>query len=499
MTVDTAAATRATETAISLRDSMSSNDWVAEGLSGGGMAALDAKIRPVDDLSSAGQGWLVGYVQPLQDVVDRMAGKSSVIQTFADGWQRVASAVDALQQQLGQAVPADTSGWQGTAGESYRARATEISTALRGVAALSAATGTAARIMGEATANARQSAGDLVADLVRRLISYVSQAKATEGGVTSNVLSQATALINSYRSPISDIEQRLQQTISHAERQLNGTVAVASLAGAGAGAAILSTWLSLKERLDRDITQVQQIIQLPPPTLPPDARPLSKAELDRIAQNPIFYGKLGYKVTIGEYAEDAALRAMGRDKNNAKFYPYDNALNPFDQRKHVIPDAVSNVNTLIINPGGSLETHVLPNGFMIDVKATSSPIKLPPGDEQFQKYVDYLSKTYNEGVANDPGIPKPVLLYTGTTETQIDDRALAYADRNNVEIWRSQMYLSGPANDPHISVGPAAPQNDIARQSDSGFTMPRQSGPVPLFNSTYDQLLRRKLLDEEEN
>ena len=68
-----------TDAAISLQGSMSS--------SGGSMSALDATIRPIDALSSAGLGWLTPYVQPLQDVVDRMAGMSSVIQTFTDGWQ----------------------------------------------------------------------------------------------------------------------------------------------------------------------------------------------------------------------------------------------------------------------------------------------------------------------------------------------------------------------------------------------------------------------------
>lgn len=475
-----------TDAAISLQGSMSS--------SGGSMSALDATIRPIDALSSAGLGWLTPYVQPLQDVVDRMAGMSSVIQTFTDGWQRAAAAVEQVQQSLGRAVSTGVADWKGEAGDAYRARAGEVTTALRGVVALATATGTGARGMGETAANARQSAGDLLTDLVQRLISYVSQAKAVEGGVTSNVLAQAATLVNSYQDPIASVEQELRQAFATALGKLNGEVQVASVGSIGVGASVLSTWEELKKQLDSDVQLAQMIIRIPPPPLPPDARPATKAELDRIAQNPIFFGKLGYKVTIGEYAEAAALEAMGLTKNDDKFHPYLDSRYPEDRRKHVIPDAVGNSENLVIAP--VLEYHVLPNGYMVDIKATSSPIW--GGDEQFTKYVDYLSRNHAAVARTDPDIPNPALIYVGTSETQISQRALDYATRNGVEVWRSQIFLSGPENDPHISVGPPMALTETAHDSPIlRGPAPRQA--VPLFNSPYDELLRRKLLEEEQN
>ncbi|SFR01908.1 hypothetical protein SAMN04488564_10214 [Lentzea waywayandensis] len=476
-----------TDAAISLRDGMSS--------SGGSMSALDATIRPIDALSSAGLGWLISYVQPLQDVVDRMAGLSSVIQTFTDGWQRAAAAVEQVQQSLERAVSTGVADWKGEAGDAYRARADEITTALRGVVALATATGTSARGMGEIAANARQSAGDLLADLVQRLISYVSQAKAVEGGVTSNVMAQATTLVNSYQAPISEVEQELRQAFATALGKLTGEAQVASLGSTGVGTAVLSTWKELKKQLDSDVHQAQVIIQIPPPPLPLDARPATKAELDRIAQNPIFAGKLGYKVTIGEYAEAAALQAMGLTKNEDKFHPYLDSRFPEDRRKHVIPDAVGNNQSLIISSSGT-EYHVLPNGYMVDIKATSSPIG--GGDEQFKKYVDYLSKNYEAVARNDPDVPRPSLIYVGTSETQIGQRALDYATRNGVEVWRSQIFLSGPESDPRVSVGPPMALTDTDHDMPILGSRPPQQA-VPLFNSPYDELLRRKLLEEEQN
>ena len=491
MTVDVAAAARDTGAAISLRDTMS-------GLpSGGGMAALDSIVRPVDALAGADTGWLIPHVAPLQGVVDRMTGKSAVIQTFADGWQRAAGVVEAAQGQLGRAVSTATAQWEGKAADAYRRRATEIGTALAGVSALATATGTAARAMGEAAAAARQEAGDLLAGLVRQLLSYVRTATAAEGGLTANVVTHATAMIDACREPLDGVEQQLRRTFATTLGKLTGETQVASVGGVGGvGASMAPTWRALKERLDSDVHLANMIIQLPPPPLPADARPASKAELDRIAQRPIFYGKLGYKVTIGEYAEAAALDAMGMDKNTDKFHPYLDSRDPEARRKHVIPDAVGISSTTIISPDG-VERHTLQNGHMVDVKATSDPIGL--GDEQFRKYVDLLSKNYEAAAADDPDTPKPSLIYVGTSEMRFTEKALEYAQQRNVDVWRSQMYLSGPENDPHISVGPPEAQHPTDRDAPvlSSPRPPRSS--VPLFNSPYDELLRRRLIDEEQN
>jgi conjugal transfer/entry exclusion protein len=482
------AAVRDADTAVSLRDSMSALP------SGGSMAALDAIIRPVDALAAAGIGWLSSYVEPLQQVVDRMAGKSAVIQTFADGWQRGGDAVGQACGQLERAASTATAQWQGGAADAYRRRAAEIVAALRGAAALSAAASMAARAMGEAAAAARQNAGDILTDLVGRLTSYVPKAVAAEGGVTTNVMANATTMISSCQGPMSEVEQRLRQTFATTLGKLTGETQVAG--PGGFGASMVPTWRALKERLDSNLHLAQMIIQLPAPPLPEDARPATKAELDRIAQNPIFIGKLGYRVTIGEYAEAAALEAMGLQKNEQKFYPYQDSRDPADWRKHVIPDGVGTSTTTIISRDG-VERHVLENGHMVDIKATSDPIGR--GDEQFRKYVDLLGKNYDAAVANDPDTPRPSLIYVGTSEMQFRQSAIDYAARHNVDLWRAQMYLSGPENDPRISVGPpmsaSQSNNDMPILSTS---RPPQSS-VPLFNSQYDELLRRRVLDDEQN
>lgn len=494
MTTDVQGAQQDAQSATSLQSTISGNGWVADGLSPtGGMASLDSTIRPIDALHSAGLDWLTSYVQPLQDVIDHMAGKSAAIQTFSDSWQQAATALGQVYQQLGQSVTSGTAQWQGSAGDAYRSRATEITTSLQGAAALAGATASVASTMGAATASARQQVGDLVTQLVQQLISYVNQAKAAEGGVTPNVMSQATSLINSYQAPVAGVQEGLTQTITKAKQQLDGTVQVASLTGGGGGAAILSTWNAIQQRLDDRPKPVGDIIQIPGMPLPPNARPATKAELNVIAANKIFVGKLGYKVTIGDYVEAAALKALGLTKNTQKFFPYDPVTDPGRSFQHVIPDAAFDRTTTIISSQG-VETHTVPDGTMVDVKATSDPISRQ--DSQFIKYVDYLSKDYDTAAARDPEVPKPALIYVATSETQISDEALAYASRNNVEVYRAQIFLSGPPTDPLISVGPA--QSLIGNNEPLYLTGANPQQAVPLFNTPVDEILRNQRLKDDQ-
>lgn len=226
--VDPATAAREADDAATLLTTITGRGWIAPGLrAGGSMAALGATMRPIDALSSAGLDALRPHVQPLQTVLDRLAGNASVIQSYADAWQRAATRVGEVHQQVNRSARTDTAEWTGEAGDLDRARATEIAESLRGTAASCSAMSEVSRAMGEVVAGARTSVNDLLTDLVRRLISYTRQAMAAEGGLTPNVMAQATRMIDSYRAPIADIEQQLQQTIRNLDSLLTGTTRVA--------------------------------------------------------------------------------------------------------------------------------------------------------------------------------------------------------------------------------------------------------------------------------
>ncbi|MFD9701855.1 WXG100 family type VII secretion target [Lentzea sp. NPDC059081] len=213
----------------SVCDAVSGCGWVAGGLAaGGGMGGLGATTRPVDALGAAGLGALTGQVQDLQDVVDRLAGNATVIQSFADTWRRVGESVGQVGQRFGSTAESGTASWRGESGARYRNRAAEVAGALRDTAELSSMVGTLADSMGQVVADARRTAGDQLADLVRRLVSYVRTASAAEGGVTPNVLAQASGMIDAYRTPILGVEDALRRSMSNVESLLDsgGTATV---------------------------------------------------------------------------------------------------------------------------------------------------------------------------------------------------------------------------------------------------------------------------------
>jgi len=209
-----AEADRLAEEALALLNSIKTGQWLQPLTAGGSLAPLDATMRPIDELSTAGLGWLVPHVQPLQQVLDRMAGSAAVIQTFADAWQRAGQQVEEIRDRLARATAAETEEWRGAAGDAYRRQARELTMAIQAAAHVSMATGIVARQMGEAVADARRRVNDLITDLVQRLISYARQAVAVEGGVTPRVLAECTRMINSYQGPITEIERKLEETLN---------------------------------------------------------------------------------------------------------------------------------------------------------------------------------------------------------------------------------------------------------------------------------------------
>ncbi|HWO63571.1 MAG TPA: hypothetical protein VNO31_26425, partial [Umezawaea sp.] len=124
------------EQVATLAGTITGGGWVAGGLGGGSMTALDATVKPIDALSSAGFGFLAGYVQPLQDVCDRMAGKASVVGSFADTWQQVSTRADQVRERLTRSTATETAQWSGAAGDRYRTRSAEIASVLEQVVAL---------------------------------------------------------------------------------------------------------------------------------------------------------------------------------------------------------------------------------------------------------------------------------------------------------------------------------------------------------------------------
>ncbi|HEX6342524.1 hypothetical protein [Umezawaea sp.] len=184
-----------------------------------GLNGLDATIRPVEDLAAAGLGRLTGYVQPLQDAVDRMRGNAAVVRTFTDAWTTAAESVLGTAERLTTAVGRETARWHGDSADGYRGRSASTAAALQDAATLAAGLGEVCLSAAEAVAGARRDAGGLLADLVRRLIDFARPAVAAEG-VTTAVLATATSMVDACAGPIAEHEERAGTALARAESAL---------------------------------------------------------------------------------------------------------------------------------------------------------------------------------------------------------------------------------------------------------------------------------------
>lgn len=247
-------------TAKRLLQSLNDGSWIAGGLSaGGGLTEDDQSAKPIQQLEAAGLGWLVDKVRPLQEVHDRMRLNVSAIRTYADAWQRTGEKISSVADQLAGCVPSDTASWCGVAGDRYRDRAAEMVPALQAAATLAAAKSAASIRMGEVTSDARRQVGELLTRLVGELISYVGQAMAAQGGLTTEIVSQATQMVDSYAKPIAEIENKLAESAENllgpgasgrANQVITDDQAVGMLGTIGAIYKDLALWLSGKPNPD---------------------------------------------------------------------------------------------------------------------------------------------------------------------------------------------------------------------------------------------------------
>lgn len=261
-----------------LLQSLNDGGWISNGLNaGGGLAEDDQSTKPIQQLEAAGLGWLVEKVRPLQEVHDRMRLNVSAIRNYADAWQRTGEKIRSVAEQLAGCVRTDTESWCGVAGDRYRARAAEMVPALQAAATLAAAKSAASIRMGEVTSDARRQVGELLTRLVGELISYVNQAMAAQGGLTTEIVSQATQMIDSYAKPVAEIEKKLSESAENllgpgasgrADQVITDDQAVGMLGTIGAIYKDLARWLN-----GQPITDLPEVS--PPGNRTPGARPPS--------------------------------------------------------------------------------------------------------------------------------------------------------------------------------------------------------------------------------
>lgn len=214
------------ESAQGLAHGVSNGDWVEAGLSaaGVGLEVLSMVIDPLGTLASYGVSWLIEHVRPLKEALDWFAGDPPVIQSFSETWANVAREVNAVASDLANEARSGTSGWTGTAADTYRGHSAETADAIAGAATLADGISAGVMIMGEVVAFVREFIRDLVGELVGRLIAWALEVAASFGLATPVVVAQATAAISRVVSKVADLVRKLVRTIGNVSPRIRQVI-----------------------------------------------------------------------------------------------------------------------------------------------------------------------------------------------------------------------------------------------------------------------------------
>lgn len=154
-----------------------SGRWIDTGLGvvGASLDALAIVSDPVGALLQYGVAWIIEHVKPLSEALDWLAGDPGQIAGHAHTWRNVASSLRDSAGDLDRAVRWDVSGWGGTAGPAYRARADQQRAAITGLAQAADTMAAITEGAGFLIAAVRTLVRDAIATLVSRLIVYAAE------------------------------------------------------------------------------------------------------------------------------------------------------------------------------------------------------------------------------------------------------------------------------------------------------------------------------------
>jgi len=161
-----------------LVQAIESEGWVDDLLAGAGLAleVAGTYIDPFSALLANGLGWAMEYFTPLRRILDSLLGMPDVVNSHAATWDRMATELLAMSNDLKNNLSRDLSNWQGASANDYQSLMANNVDALGGLAGASKAMAAATSGAGNLVMFTRDLVRDLIADLVARIIVWALEA-----------------------------------------------------------------------------------------------------------------------------------------------------------------------------------------------------------------------------------------------------------------------------------------------------------------------------------
>lgn len=221
------------ENAEQIRLSIQNGDWDTAGLSmmSAGVDTVGLATDPLGSLMSWGLGWLIEHVDFLRDGFDALMGDPNAIGGMAGSWGNIGDEIQSVADEYRRAA-ADTTEWEGRAGDAYRNLGSDIAQQIDGLAAagkgIKGSVEGAGTVVGAVRGIVRDLIATAISDIAMAALRWLAASVATAGIAIGGAIADAIRLALKWADKISGWMKQLGEVLHNLWSKLDNLGSVAT-------------------------------------------------------------------------------------------------------------------------------------------------------------------------------------------------------------------------------------------------------------------------------
>lgn len=207
-----------------LANDMTLDNWLDMALTSG-VLTLDAVATysdPIGSLFSAGIGFVLEHLSPLNDWFDELAGDPDEVAAFAQTWRNVQTEVGLVRVHFGDASRVRLEEMTGDGVAAYRTRSNDLKDKLAAISSSAGGTAASFDTLGQLVDVTHDLVRDALSDIVGSLISYALELALTLGAATPLVIHQASTRVASLAGTVGTQVKALVRSARNLEDLVRG-------------------------------------------------------------------------------------------------------------------------------------------------------------------------------------------------------------------------------------------------------------------------------------
>ncbi|WP_327114395.1 hypothetical protein OHB12_34380 [Nocardia sp. NBC_01730] len=160
-----------------------------------GATVSDAPGDPFGFVGDQIAGWMLTHVEHYRKTLDGLAGNGQMVKGYSDTWMRISKALTDMSSTWKTGLEKDIATWTGSAGDSYRNRAAELTDKISAAGGVAACLGATMKTASEIVAVFHKLVQDILTSLAGALIGYTLELAVTALAATPHVISAVLARI----------------------------------------------------------------------------------------------------------------------------------------------------------------------------------------------------------------------------------------------------------------------------------------------------------------